>query len=98
MALISAIVQIEMDRIKQKAPCIVFKTKNPRNFKIQRAHGQLEKRLATVTLKFDIGDDSFTEFFVIMKNLIGTFIGLHFMRHNCVVFDATNGLILFPEF
>ena len=32
-----------------------------------------------------------------MKNLTGPIIGLHFMRHNSVVIDATHGLIHFPH-
>ena len=32
-----------------------------------------------------------------MKNLTGPIIGLHFMRHNSVVIDATHGHIYFPH-
>ena len=51
----------------------------------------------TATLKFDIGDRIYAEQIVLMKNLIGTIIELHFMRHNSVVIDTTHGLIHFPH-
>ena len=94
---VSAIAEKELDRIKQQSPSIVLKIDDPPNFQIQVANGQLEKPTATATLKFDIGDHLFAEHFVVMKNLTGPFIGLHFMRHNSVVIDTTHGLIHFPH-
>ena len=66
-------------------------------FKSEKANGQLEKPTATATLKFDIGDHIFAEQLVVMKNLTGSIIGLHFMKHNSVVTDTTHGLIHFPH-
>ena len=37
------------------------------------------------------------EHFVVLKNLTGPIIGLHFMRHNSVVIDTTHGPIHFPH-
>ena len=96
-AYVSAIVQKELDRIQQQAPSNILKIDNPPNFQIQVANGQLEKPTATATLKFDIGDHIFAEHFVVMKNLTGPIIGLHFMKHNSVVIDTTHGLIHFPH-
>ena len=96
-AYVSAIAQKEMDRIKQQAPSNILKINDPPNFQIQVANGQLEKPTATATLKFDIGDHIFAEHFVVMKNLTGPINGLHFMKHNSVVFDTTHGLIHFPH-
>ena len=93
-AYVSAIAQKELDRIKQQAPSNVDE---PPNFQIQIANGQLEKPIATATLKFDIGDHTFAEHFVVMKNVTGRIIGLHFMRHNSVVIDTTHGLIHFTH-
>ena len=92
-AFISAMAQKELDRIKQQAPSTIQKIDEPPNFQIQVANGQFEKPIATATLKFDIGD----HIFVVMKNLTGPIIGLHFMRHNSVVIDTTHGLIHFPQ-
>ena len=96
-AYFSAIAQKELDRIKQQSPSNILKIDDPPNFQIQVANGQLEKPTATATLKFDIGDHIFAEPFVLMKNLTGPIIGLHFMRHNSVVIDTTHGLIHFPH-
>ena len=95
-AYVSAKAQKELDRMKQQAPPNILKIDEPHNFQIQVANGQLEKPTATATLKFDIGDHIFAEHFAVMKNLTGTIIGLHFMRHNSVVIDTTHGLIHFP--
>ena len=94
-AYVSAIAQKKLDRIKQQALSNILKVDDPPNFEIQVANGQLEKPIATATLKFDIGDHIFAEHFVVMKNLTGPFIGLLFMRHNNVVIDFTHGLIHF---
>ena len=94
-AFVSAIAQDDLETIKQKAPNNILKIDHPPNFQIQVANGQLEKPLSTATLKFEIGDNSFAEHFVVMKKLTGPIIGLHFMRNNSVVIDTTHGLIHF---
>ena len=96
-AYISAIAQKELDKIKQQAPSDILKIDEPPNFRIQVANGQLEKPIATVTLKFDIGDHIFAKHFVVMEDLRGHILGLHFIRHNSVVIDTTHGLIHFPH-
>ena len=96
-AYVSAIAQKKLDRIQQQAPSNILKIDDPPNFQIQVANGQLEKPTATTTLKFDIGDHIFAEHFVVMNNLTGPIIGLHFMKHNSVVMDTTHGLIHFPH-
>ena len=84
-AYVSAIAQTRLDRIEQQTYANIFKIDDPPKFQIQVAIGQLEKPISTTTLKFDIGDNTFAEHFVVMKNLTGPSIGLHFMRHNSVV-------------
>ena len=96
-AYVSAIAQRERDRIKQQSPSNILKIDDPPNFQIQVANGQLGKPTATAALTFDIGDHIFAGHFVVMKNLTGPIIGLHFMRHNSVVIDTTHGLIHFPH-
>ena len=96
-AFVSAIAQTELDRIKQQAPANIFKIEDPPNFQIQVANGQLEKLISTATLKVDIGVNTFAEQFVVMKNLTGPILGLHFMRHNSVVINTTHGFIHFPH-
>ena len=96
-AYVSAMAQKELDRIKQQSPSNILKIDDPPNFQIQVANGQLEKPTATATIKFDIGDHTVAEHFVVMENPTGPFIGLHFMRHNSVVIDTPHGLIHFPH-
>ena len=96
-AYVSAIAQKELNRNKQQSPSNILKIDDPPNFQIQVANGQLEKPTATATLKFDIGDHIFAEHFVVMKNLTGPIIRLHFMRHNSVVIDTRHGFIHFPH-
>ena len=96
-AYVGAIAQKESDRIQEQAPSNILKIDDPPSFQIQVANGQLEKPTATATLKFDIDDHIFAEHFVVMKNLTGPIIGLHFMKHNSVVIDTTHGLIHFPH-
>ena len=96
-AFVSAITQDDLEIIKQKAPNNILKIDDPPNFQKQVANGQLEKPLSTATLKFEIGDNSFAEHFVVMKKLTGPKIGLHFMRNNSVVIETTHGLIHFPH-
>ena len=96
-AYVSAIAQKELDRIKQQSPSKILEIDESPNFQIQVANGQLEKPTATATLKFDIGDHTFADHFVVMKNLTGPIIGLHFMGHKRVVVDTSHGLIHFPH-
>ena len=96
-AFVSAIAQDDLETIEQKAPNNFLKIDDPPNFQIQVANGQLEKLLSTATLKFEIGDNSFAEQFIVMKKSTGPTIGLHFMRNNSVVIDTTHGLIHFPH-
>ena len=92
-AYVSATAQSERDRIKQQDPANTFKIDDPLNFQIQVANGQLEKPIATATLKFDMGNKNFAEHFVVMRNMTGLIIGLHLMKHNSVVIDTTQRLI-----
>ena len=96
-AFVSAIAQDDLETIKQKAPNSLLKIDDPPNFQNQVANGQLEKPNSTATLKFEIGDNSFAEHFVVMKKLTGPIRGLHFMRNNSVVIDTTHALIHFPH-
>ena len=94
---VSAIALDDLDTIKRKAPKKTLKIDDPPNFQVQVANGQLGKPLATATFKFEIGDSTFAEHFVVMKKLTGPIIALHFMRKNSVVIDTTHGLIHFPH-
>ena len=81
-ALVSAIAQEDLDTLKQKAPNNILKISDPPSIQIQVVNGQLEKPLATTTLKFETGDIIFAEYFVVMKKLTGPITGLHFLWNN----------------
>ena len=81
-AYVSVKAQKKLDGIQQQAPSNILKIDEPPNFEIQVAKGQLEKPIATATLKLDIGDHIFAKHSVVVKNLTGPIIGLHFMRNN----------------
>ena len=94
-AFVSAIAQNDSDTKKEKAPKNFVKINDPPDFQIQVANGQLEKPLATATLNFSIGDNTFAEHFVVIKKITEPLIGLHFMMNNSVVIDTTHGPIHF---
>ena len=96
-AFASAIAQNDWDTIKQEAPNKILKIDVPSNYQIQVANAHLEKPFPTTTLKFEIGGNTFTEHFVVIKKLTGPIIGLHFVRNSSVVIDTTHGLIHFPH-
>ena len=96
-AFTSAIAQDDFNTIKQKAPKNILKIDDPPNFQIPVANGQLGKPLSTATQKFEIGDNTFAEHFVVMKKLTGPIVRVHFIRNNSVVIDTTYGLIPFPH-
>ena len=70
-AFVSAIAQDDLETIKQKDPNNILKIDDPPNFQIQVANGQLDKPLSTATLKFEIGDNSFVEHFLVLQKLTG---------------------------
>ena len=96
-AYISAKAQAELDKNKQQGTANILKMDDPPNFQTQVANGPLEKPMSTATLICDIRDNTFAEYFVIMKYFTGPNIGLHFKRRNSVVIDTPHGLIQFPH-
>ena len=79
---VSAIAQIELDRIKQRAPASILKIDDRPNFQIWVSNTQLEKPLATATRNFGIRDCACAEHYVLLKNSTGSIIVLYFMRQN----------------
>ena len=95
-AYVSAIAHDELETIKQMAPNNKFRINEPPNFQKQLANGHLEKSLATTTLNFEVGGNTYAENFVLMKKLKGTIKWLHFTRKKNLVNDTTHVLIQFP--
>ena len=96
-AFVSAITWNDLETIKGKAPNIILKIDDPPNFQIKVANGQIEKPLATTTIKFELGDNIFVEHFVLVSQITRPKIRLHFLKNNSVVIDTTQGLMHFPH-
>ena len=96
-AYVSAIAQKELDIFKQQALSNILEIDDPPIFQSQMAIGQLEKPIATATLKIDFVDHILAEHIVVMKYLTGPTMVLHSMRHSTVAIDTTHGLIHFPH-
>ena len=94
-AYISAIVQNE-SHTKNKGPEQHPQNRQPTQFSETSSNGQIQKPLAPVTIKLDIGDYTFGDHFVVMKNKTGALKELHFMKTRNVVIDMVDGLIHFP--
>ena len=90
---VNVIAQNTLDTKKDKAPNNIIRIDDPPKFQIQVANGQIEKPLATVTIKFEIGDNTFVEHLVVLSKLTKPINGLHFVSNNSVDIDTTQGLI-----
>ena len=90
-AYVPAIAQIELDWTKHQAPTNISRSDGPPKFQIQVENGQLEKPVATATLKFDIGAHTFTKHF----DFAGPITRLHFIKHKSVVIDTTTEMCHF---
>ena len=66
-AFVSAIVQKDLDTIKEKAPKSSLKIDDPPSFQTHVANGQLEKPLSTAILNFQIEDNTFAEHIVVLN-------------------------------
>ena len=68
---VSAIAPTEIDRIKQQAPADIFKKDDRHKFEKQVVYGQFKKPFEKAILKFDIGNSTSAENFVVVKKLQG---------------------------
>ena len=96
-AYVSAIPEDELERKRTYSRGNILKMGDPLLFQIQVANGQLEKPTAIATIWFEIGDFEFAEHFVVMRNLTGPIIGLHFMQYNSAIVDIIHILLHFPH-
>ena len=62
------------------------------------ANGQLEAPVATVELRFEVGDITFREKFTVLTNLTSPLIGLLFLQRNSSILDMRIGILNFPFF
>ena len=69
----------------------------PLLFKIQYANTELEKVVATYTMKFKIGDFTFEATFIIMTKTSYPIVGLAFLRKHSAILDTAQGTIDLPK-
>ena len=96
-AYINVISEKDADKMQTEANAIIITRAPPPPFKIQYANTELEKALATYTMRFKIGDYTFEETFIIMTKTSYPIIGLAFLRKHSSILDTTQGTIDFPQ-
>ena len=97
-ALSSAIQEADLRKIRLLAPHTILSEGPPPEFQIKVANGQLEAPIATVELQFEVGDITFREKFIVMRNLTSPLIGLLFLQRNSTILDMRQGILNFPFF
>ena len=97
-ALSSAIPEANLRKILLLAPHTILNEGPPPEFQVMVANGQLEAPIATVELQFEVGDITFREKFVVMKNLMSPVIDLLFLQRNSTILDMRQGILNFPFF
>ena len=96
-AYINVISEKDADKMQTEANAIIITRAPPPPFKIQYANTELEKALATYTMRFKIGNYTFEETFIIMTKTSYPIIGLAFLRKHSSILDTTQGTIDFPQ-
>ena len=95
-ALINAIPEEDLNKIKLLANEAIEDTDQSPNFQIMMVNGQLGVPIGTVVLEFEVADFMLRENFIIMKNLSNPFNGLCLLRRNNAIFDVTQIILTFP--
>ena len=97
-ALSGAIPEADLRKIRLLAPHTILNEGPPPEFQIRVANGQLKTPIATVELRFEVGDITFREKFIVMTNLTSPLIGLLFLQGNSSILDMRQGILNFPFF
>ena len=79
-------------------PYAIIKEGPPPTFQIMVANGQLENPIATVELRFEVGEIDFNEIFIVMDKLTSPLIGLQFLQRNHTILNMRQGILNFPYF
>ena len=97
-ALSSTLPEADSRKIRLLAPHTILNEGPPPEFQIMVANGQLEAPIATVEVQFGVGDITFREKFVVMRNLTSPLIGLLFLQRNSTILDMRQGILNFLFF
>ena len=97
-ALLSAIPEADLRKLRLLAPHTILNEGPPPEFQIMVANGQLEAPIATIELQIEVGDITFREKFIVMTNLTSPLIGLLFLQRNSTILDMRQVILNFPFF
>ena len=97
-ALLSAIPEADLRKMRLLAPHTKLNEGPPPEFQIMVANGKLEAPIATAELQFEVGDITFREKFIVMTNLTSPLIGLLLLHCNSTILDMRQGILNFPFF
>ena len=70
----------------------------PREIQNMVANGQLDAPIVTVELQLGVGEFTFREVFLIMRNIPNALIGFPFLQRNSTRLDIGQGILNFPSF
>ena len=97
-ALSGAIREADLHKIRLLAPHTILNEGPSPEFQIMVANGQLETPVAIVELKFEVGDITLRERFIVMTNLTSPVISRLFLQRNSTKLDMRQGILNFPFF
>ena len=96
-AFINAMSWSDYNAIKMNSDNSIIKEYPQPSFRIVCANAQLEQRIATADIQFNIGTYTFTDNFVILSKTSFPIKSLDFMRNHQAVLDIANGTINVPH-
>ena len=94
----STITEADLRLIRLLAPHIILGEGPPLELQIMVAKGQLEAPIATLELKFEVGDVTSTENFMVVTNLTSPLIVLLVLQRNSNILDMRQGILNFSFF
>ena len=97
-ALSGAILEADLRKIRLLAPHRILNGGPPSEFQLMVANGQLEAPIATVELQFEVGDYTFSEKFIVMRNFPSLLSGLLILQRNSTILDMRQEILNFPFF
>ena len=97
-AFCSAISQSTFEEIINLNPSVSFQKHDPSKYKVSVASRAKVEVLFQVDIKFQLGNKSFLDRFLILPDINDILLGLAFLDKNNVVVDCKRRLLRFPDF
>ena len=96
-ALSSAILEMDLRKMRLLSPQSVIREGPPPNFQIKGRKWTIRTPKSTIELIFEVCDIEFQEIFIVMENLTGPIIGLLFLQRKHTDLDMRQGILNFPS-